>query len=228
MKQKSTSFFTRIRRFFGLWGNLIAVSFQLIYGFWKLTGVPGPFVTIFGSARLPQDDFYSKKAHELANMLVENDISVLTGGGPGIMEAASCGANSVGKYNRTVGIGVTELGEGMNPCVQEYIELKYFFARKWLLTRYSIGFIVFPGGFGTLDELGEILTLVGTNKLPKVPIVLFGKEYWEYFMKWLEKDALVHGMISESDLKLFRVTDDIKETCNIIHNFCKEQEKSIG
>ena len=225
MKQPSTNFFSRLKRLFGLWGNLIAVSFQLIYGFWRLTGVKGPFVTIFGSARLPQNDPYAKQAHELANMFVESDISVLTGGGPGIMEAASCGALAVGKKNRSIGIGVTELGEGVNPCVQEYIELKYFFARKWLLTNYSVGFIVFPGGFGTLDELGEILTLIHTKKLPKVPIVLFGQEYWDYFMKWLEKDALVHGAITEKDLKLFRVTDDIDETFTIIHDFCKEQEK---
>lgn len=218
------------RRFYlwvsGFWG-VLRVNWQVLYGMWRLTRIPCPFVTIFGGARIPKEDPYAQQAHKLAYKLVQHDISVLTGGGPGIMEAASCGAIAVGKKGMSLGIGVTELGEGKNPCVQEYFELDYFFARKWLLTRYSIAFVVFPGGFGTLDELGEILTLIHTNKLPKVPIVLIGSEYWYLFMQWLSHEALEYGTIIQSDLELFTVTDDIDYAFTIICETYKKQEANL-
>ncbi|TET06434.1 TIGR00730 family Rossman fold protein [Candidatus Dependentiae bacterium] len=215
-------FFKRLRLLFlGYW-SFLRVNWQILYGLWRLTGIPRPMVTIFGGSRMPQEDPYAKQAHQLGHKLVTHDISVLTGGGPGIMEAASCGAVAVGKKSMSLGIGVTELGEGRNPCVQEYIALDYFFARKWLLTRYSIAFVVFPGGFGTLDELGEILTLIHTNKLPRVPIVLIGNEYWYLFMQWLNNEALKHGLITYDDLTLFTVTDDIDYAFTIIHEACKK------
>jgi len=201
---------------------------QTLYGIWKITAVPVPRVTIFGSARLEQDDPYAKQAHELGGKFIEEGISVLTGGGSGIMEAASCGAlqkNNGELEAISMGIGVKELGEGKNPCVQEYIELDYFFARKYLLTRSSIAFIVFPGGFGTVDEMGEVLTLIQTKKMPKMPIVLIGTEYWDLFLQWLRKQVLKHGAISESDLELFTVTDDIDYAFKIVSDFCKKQEK---
>jgi len=218
--------FERLWLWFSYYARLKRVYRQTLYGVWKLTGIPGPKVSIFGSARLEQEDPYAKLAHQIAAKLVENDISVLTGGGPGIMEAAHCGAISNGKNAKSLGIGVTEIGEGKNPCVQEYIELDYFFARKWLLTNYSIAFIVFPGGFGTLDELGEVLTLIQTNKLPGVPIVLIGYEYWLPLMHWLEDEALKHGTISADDLKLFTLTDDLDYAFNIVSNFCKKHDRN--
>ena len=129
---------------------------QLIRGIWKITKVKGPIISIFGGSRLPIDDPYAKQAHKLAQKLVSSNINIMTGGGPGIMQAASCGAVH-GKKSTSIGIGVSELGEAKNPCVKEYFEVNYFSTRKWLLTHYSIAFIVFPGGFGTLDELAEVI-----------------------------------------------------------------------
>jgi len=211
---------------FAAFWSLMHVNVQILRGLWRLLNVPIPRVTIFGSARMHQKDPYAQQAHELANRLVEHDISVLTGGGPGIMEAASCGAVAVGKKGRVIGIGVKELGEGRNPCVQEYFELDYFFARKWLMTHYSNGFIVFPGGFGTLDELGEVLTLIQTKKLRQVPIVLIGAEYWELFMRWLQEEALIHGTIDQESMDLFSVTDDVNEAFNIIYKHCEKIESA--
>ncbi len=145
---------------------MFRVVFQLVYGFWRISKLEQPIVSIFGSARLAQDQIYFKQAHDLAQRFIAHDISVLAGGGPGIMEAVTCGAvvhDGTGK-GKSIGIGVRGLGEKRSLCVQEYFELDYFFARKWLLTQYSSAFIVFPGGFGTLDELAEVLTLIQTKK----------------------------------------------------------------
>ncbi len=200
----------------------LRVLWQLLYGVWRVSKLPRPIVSIFGGSRIAGDDLYFHKAHELARRLVELDISVLTGGGPGIMEAASCGAivPKRGKA-RMMGIGVTDLGEKPNECVQEYFELHYFFARKWLLTRFSSAFVVFPGGFGTLDELSEVITLIQTKKLERVPIVLFGVEYWDPFMKWLNMEALKHGAIGQEDLDLFTLTDDLEQVFCLIRDECK-------
>ncbi len=205
--------------------QMLHVFGQLMYGVWRVSKLPTPIVSIFGGARIAGDDFYFLKAHEIGARLVDLSVSVLTGGGPGIMEAASCGAivNKTGK-TKMMGIGVTDLGEGANKCVQEYFALSHFFARKWLLTRFSSAFIVFPGGFGTLDELAEVLTLIQTKKLAPVPIVLFGVEYWAYFMKWLHDEALKHGTIDKKDLELFTVTDDLEEIFCLVRDECKGKQ----
>lgn len=215
---------TIIRRFFVcfvVFFRMMRVVFQVVYGVWKISYAPQPMISIFGGSRLQPDSLYARWAYELANKCVVAGISVLTGGGAGIMEAASCGAISGKAKAVSIGIGVKELGEGKNPCVQEYFELDYFFARKWLLTHNSMAFVVFPGGFGTLDELSEVLTLVQTNKLPRVPIILFGREYWDYFMKWVTVEALEHGLISKENLQLFTVTDDLGEAFKLICVKCK-------
>lgn len=200
----------------------IRVLWQLLYGVWRVSKLPRPIVSIFGGARIAGDDRYFHKAHELGQRLVELNISVLTGGGPGIMEAASCGAIVPKKGKaRMMGIGVTDLGEAANQCVQEYFVLNYFFARKWLLTRFSSAFVVFPGGFGTLDELAEVITLIQTKKLDRVPIVFFGVEYWQPFMEWLRKEPLKHGAISKDDMDLFTLTDDLEQIFCLIRDECK-------
>jgi len=201
-----------IRRFVfcshALW-SLLGTITQLVYGMWRIGGLTPPFVSIFGGARLKQTDYYALTAHELAQQLVDANISVLTGGGPGIMEAANCGA-IYGKRGtgRSIGIGVRDLNEPRNICVQEFIMMNQFWARKWLLTRYSSAFIVFPGGFGTLDELGEVLTLLQTNKLPPVPIILVGVEFWKPLMQW-SLEALHHGLVNQREINLFVMTDDM-------------------
>ncbi len=217
---------TKIRpRLFSLWMKLMRVSYQTVYGMWRLSKAPFPMVSIFGGARLPLDDAYANAVAQLARMLSKAGVSVLTGGGPGVMEAASCGAVTEEEGERkpigkTIGIGVRDLGEGRNPCVEDYFELDYFFARKWLLTRYSQAFVVFPGGFGTLDEMAEVLTLMNTKKLQRVPIVLYGVEFWSPFMTWLKNEVLLHNLIVEEDLELFVVTDDLNEAFNIVYKAC--------
>jgi uncharacterized protein (TIGR00730 family) len=219
-----------IKAYLALTGHLARVLFQLLYGISKLSRLKKAPVTIFGGTRLNADSIYIKKAQELAGMLADNNIPVLTGGGPGIMEAASCGAAMrQGKIVTTIGIGVKGLKEPLpfNKCVKETIEMDYFFSRKWLLVKYSVGFAVFPGGFGTLDELMELLTLIQTKMRPKAPIVLIGKEYWQPFLRWVEDSALKNGLITEQDAALFSVTDDICEAFNLLHATCQRRHFSV-
>lgn len=213
-------FFNRIILVGNTFLKVFLGNIQLIRGIWKITKIQGPIVSIFGGSRFPINDPYARQAHLFAHKLVTANINVMTGGGPGIMQAASCGAVH-GKKSISIGIGVTELGETKNPCVKEYFEVNYFSTRKWLLTHYSIAYVVFPGGFGTLDELAEILTLIQTKKLPMAPIVLIGKEYWEYFMRWLSQEALVHGVVTEEHLKLFTITNDLNEAFCLVEKTCQ-------
>lgn len=168
-------------------------------------------VTIFGGARFLMDDFYSKEAYRLGNRFAQSGISVLTGGGAGIMEAASSGFGvpEPGKNNAIIGISVVGLDEEGRRYLGERIRLQYFFARKYLLTNYSRAFVVFPGGFGTLNELSEVLMLIQTHTLRRVPVILIGTEYWKQFMDWLSQEIVSHGAITSQDLLLFCVTDDL-------------------
>jgi uncharacterized protein (TIGR00730 family) len=204
--------------------KLVHSSFQQVAGVWRISKLKKPVVTIFGGARLPETAHYFKQAQELAQRFARHDISVLTGGGPGVMQAASCGVeHSHGGTGKTMGIGVKNL-EGPNVCVHEYFEVNYFFARKWLLTYYSQAFIIFPGGYGTLDELSEVLTLIHTKQLKYVPIVLIGVEYWDYFMRWIETEALEHGLIERKDLVLFTLTDDLDVAYRtVVENYSNER-----
>jgi uncharacterized protein (TIGR00730 family) len=196
------------------------VIFQLLYGVWKVGSLPHPIVTIFGSARMHHIP-YATQAHDLAQMLVEQGISVLTGGGPGIMQAAYTGIyESKAATGKSLGIGVSGLNEPPGSPTQNYIELDYFFARKWLLTNYSIAFVVFPGGFGTLDELMEVLTLIQTKKMPPVPIILVGTPYWQPLLAWLQDILLKEGTIDEKDLGLLIIIDDLKTISENIKNIC--------
>lgn len=218
--------FDRIFHCLGIFFRLQGLVLQQIYGAWRVSSLPRPIVTIFGGARFDQSDIYAKQAHELARMFADEGVSVLTGGGAGIMEAANCGVIASGEgKGRTMGIGVANLNEKTNPCVQEYIELDYLYARKWLLTRYSVGFVVFPGGFGTLDELAEVLTLIKTHKVKRVPIILIGKEFWNGFLQWLVDESLNHGLINKQDLDIFHITDDLHHAFCMVRDECKLSEK---
>jgi uncharacterized protein (TIGR00730 family) len=208
---------TRVLLFLrGLLG-MSKVFAQLLYGIWHVSRATTPMVTIFGTSRAIKGQVYFQQAHNLGLMLVQDDISVLTGGGGGIMEAASCGA--LLKKNRKakiIGIGVKNLDQEKNQCVDDYLSLDYFFARKWLLTHYSSGFVVFPGGFGTLDELFEILTLLQTKQIESVPIILIGIEYWEPFVNWIKTEAIKHQFIGQRELNLFAVTDRIEDAFQLL------------
>ena len=166
-------------------------------------------VTIFGSARLPQDDKYCIMAYRLGGLLAQNGHAVVTGGGPGIMEAASHGAYEIG--GRTVGLNITLKHEQFpNPYLTDCITFEYFFARKVALAMSAKVFVFFPGGFGTMDEISEILCLMQESKMPKMPVFLIGKAYWRSFDHVIQQ-MLEHKLISAADVDIFKITDDITE-----------------
>ena len=166
-------------------------------------------VTIFGSARLAQDSKYCKMAYELGRMLAENGHAVITGGGPGIMEAASHGAYEIG--GRTIGLNITLAHEQQpNPYLTDCLTFEYFFARKVSLAMAAKVFVFFPGGFGTMDELSEILCLMQESKMPKMPVFLIGASYWKGFDKMIGK-MIGMGLISAKDMGIFRITDKLND-----------------
>lgn len=166
-------------------------------------------VTIFGSARLPQDHKYCKMAYELGGLLAENRHTVITGGGPGIMEAANHGAYEVG--GRSIGLNITLAHEQHpNPFLTDCITFEYFFARKVSLAMSAKVFVFFPGGFGTMDELSEILCLMQEAKMPKMPVFLIGKDYWKAFDKIIGK-MMVLKLINVKDAGIFTITDDVQK-----------------
>ena len=166
-------------------------------------------VTIFGSARLPQDNKYCKMARKLGGLLAENDHTVITGGGPGIMEAANHGAYELG--GRSIGLNITLAHEQFpNPYLTDCITFEYFFARKVSLAMAAKVFVFFPGGFGTMDELSEILWLMQEAKMPKMPVFLIGKDFWKGFDKIIGKMMLLK-LINVKDAGIFKITNDVTE-----------------
>lgn len=167
-------------------------------------------VTVFGSARVPEEHKYYKIARQLGRRLAENGHAVITGGGPGIMEAANRGAYEYG--GRSVGLNISLDHEQFpNPYLTDTMEFHYFFSRKVMLVMASKVFVFMPGGFGTLDELSEVMILEQEDKMPKQPIFLFGKSYWKPLYKVWEKKLLAEGMIKAKDLKLVTITDNIED-----------------
>lgn len=203
--------------------EVVKASYQLLKGVFVVRSVPQPLVTVFGSSKLSLDSVYVQQAYQLATLLAQNGIAVITGGGPGIMEAANCGAYEHGDTEqlRTIGIGIKGVDEEfVNRCSQVFV-VNYFFIRKWLLVRHSLGFIFFPGGIGTMDELFDLLNLRKHSRIPSLPIVLIGKEYWQPILTWFYDSALKNGCIDESLLHLFKVTDDIQEAFNMVYDVCR-------
>ncbi|MBR3156892.1 TIGR00730 family Rossman fold protein [Candidatus Saccharibacteria bacterium] len=166
-------------------------------------------VTIFGSARLPQDSVYCRMAFKLGHLLAENGHTVVTGGGPGIMEAASHGAYEIG--GRTIGLNIVLAHEQFpNKYLTDYMNFEYFFARKVSLAMAAKVFVFFPGGFGTMDEISEILCLMQEGKMPKMPVFLIGRNYWRAFNRVI-KNMVFLGLINKNDTDIFRVTNDVTE-----------------
>lgn len=203
--------------------NALKIAWQLIKSAHFIRKVRMPAVTIWGGTHAPVHSAYAELASAFAQKLVAHDISVLTGGGPGIMEAANCGATQEKKdesYLSSLGIGVSFIDkEYTNPCVP-VIQVDYFFLRKWLLIRYSLAFIVFPGGVGTVDELFELLNFMKYGKVPKLPVILIGTEYWKPMIEWFHTRALVHGFVNQYQIDLFTVTDDIEEAFALVQESC--------
>lgn len=198
---------------------IFKVMSEFVEGFEKLSKI-GPCVSIFGSARTPRDHKYYLMAEEIAAKLVRHGYGVITGGGPGIMEAGNKGAHS--ENGKSVGLNIVLPFEQFNNIYidqDKLISFNYFFVRKVMFTKYAQGFIVLPGGFGTLDELFEALTLIQTNKIGKFPIVLVGKSYWSGLVDWLKNTMLENRYINVEDLDLFSVVDDPSEAVKVIDDF---------
>lgn len=207
-----------------LFFDAVRSGIEQIHGAYAITKLQQPIVTIFGGMRAKLNDPFAQQAYQMARLLVEHKITVLTGGGPGIMEAANCGAASVAqdkglKATDTLGIAVLGVDEDFdNPCSELY-KVRHFFVRKNLLIRYSIGFIVFPGGIGTMDELFEVLNLLKHHRIPPLPVVLIGKEYWSPLLAWFNDSALEGGFIKPEYLEFFTVTDDLNVALERVQAF---------
>jgi uncharacterized protein (TIGR00730 family) len=194
--------------------RLFRILAEFVEGFEVLPRVY-PGVTIFGSARTKPDDPDYQKAEKLAELLVRAGFSVITGGGPGIMEAANKGASNAGGYS--VGLNIRlPMEQEPNPYANIKLEFRYFFVRKVMLAKYSVAFVFFPGGFGTMDEMFEILTLVQTRKIRPVPIVLVDKQFWKPLVSWFTKTLIPENKISPQDLEIFKVLDEPEEIVNHI------------
>lgn len=196
---------------------VLKVCWEFIKGFQKLHFV-GPCVTVFGSARFKEDHPYYIKAMEMGAALSKLGFTVMTGGGPGIMEAANRGAFEAG--GRSVGCNIVLPHEQKeNPFVQTSVEFKYFFVRKTLLVKYSYAFVIMPGGWGTMDEMFEALTLIQTGKIKEFPVVLFGKEYWKNLIE-LTEDMVTHKTVSAAEIKEYLlITDSVEEAANHVKKF---------
>jgi uncharacterized protein (TIGR00730 family) len=189
--------------------RVLRIMGEFVWGFDNLADVSDG-VTIFGSARTKLNDPYYEKAVETARLLARAGIPVITGGGPGIMEAANRGAMEGG--GMSIGCNIElPFEQGSNAFLTRSLNFKFFFVRKTMFVKYATAFIVFPGGYGTLDELFEALTLIQTGKVKHFPVILFGREYWSGLVDWLTKTVAAERKINPADLHLFQVTDDPAE-----------------
>lgn len=193
--------------------RVLRIQSEFVDGFGALAEL-GPAVSIFGSARTQRTESDYKAARRMGSQIAKRNIAVITGGGPGIMEAANRGAALAG--GKSVGLGIElPFEQGLNQWVNLGMSFRYFFVRKTMFVKYSSGVIVCPGGFGTLDEMFELLTLVQTHKVANVPVVLYGKDYWQGLFDWLDGPVAERGMISKIDPKLVTVTDDADEAVDV-------------
>lgn len=200
--------------------RVMRMQAELVDGFGALAELP-PAISVFGSARTRPGTPDYEAGVELGRTLAEAGFAVITGGGPGAMEAANKGARDAGGIS--VGLGIElPFEQGINPHVDIGVNFRYFFVRKIMFVKYAHGFVVLPGGLGTLDELFEALTLVQTRKVTRFPIVLFGTAYWGGLVDWLRDTVIAQGKASERDLLLFHVTDSVKEAVALVS---KESER---
>ena len=200
------------------------IAGELRMGFDALAGV-GAAASFFGSARTPPDDPDYKLACETARIVGESGLAIITGGGPGIMEAANRGAREAGAVS--IGLNIElPFEQGGNPYCDIALDFHYFFARKIMFVRYASGFVVFPGGFGTMDELWEALTLIQTGKITEFPVVLVGSGYWRGLEDWVSERMLSEGNISPADLELLTLTDDPLEVRDLLMSAAHRQARA--
>jgi uncharacterized protein (TIGR00730 family) len=201
--------------------RVFRIMAELVDGFEALNGI-GPAVTIFGSARLQPGSEYYTKCLQVAENLARSGFSVISGGGPGVMEAANRGA----KQGNGVSVGLNialPMEQAPNTFQDIKVEFRYFFVRKLMFVKYAVGYVIFPGGFGTMDELFEALTLTQTKKIRSFPVVLVGRTYWQGMIHWLRDTVLTMGNIDPPDLDLFHVVDEPEEVCEIIAKRYKDR-----
>ena len=202
--------------------RLLRIMGELVEGFDKLSGVE-PAVTIYGSARLKVDDPLYGQTVEIARRLGELGFSIITGGGPGVMEAANRGAREAGVTSVGLNIVLPE-EQASNSYITKNITFNHFFVRKVMLVKYAVAFVILPGGLGTLDELTEVLTLMQTEKIKPFPVILFDSTYWEGFLDWLRETVLEKGFISEQDFSLVRACDHPQEVVDAVQTWYIRQE----
>jgi uncharacterized protein (TIGR00730 family) len=194
---------------------------ELVEGFDSLADIE-PAVTVYGSARLQPDNIWYTQTEEITYRLGKSGFNIMTGGGPGVMEAANKGARRAGV--RSVGLNIQLPKEQVcNVYADRVITFHHFFVRKVMLVKYASAFVIMPGGLGTLDELTEVLTLIQTQKIRPFPVILFSSEYWGSFLDWLKNTMLGHGHISEEDFELLRVFDSPEEAVGAVDKWYKEQ-----
>ncbi len=197
--------------------RILRIMSEFVESFDRMGTAEQLHVSVFGSARTPVDSPYYKAAVEAGQLLVKAGYGVITGGGPGIMEAASKGAFEAG--GRSVGLNIElPMEQNPNPYQNESLSFRYFFVRKVCFLKYSSAVIVFPGGFGTLDELSEVLTMVQTGKINMIPIIFVGSEFWSGMIDWFKNQLAETGMISPEDLNLFKVVDTAGEAVRYLED----------
>jgi len=201
------------------WRSLRILS-EFVEGFDALATV-GPAVSVFGSARTPRDHAHYKSAQRLGAGLAKAGYAVITGGGPGIMEAANRGCHDAGGLS--VGCNIElPMEQGLNQYVDLGVEFRYFFVRKTMFVKYADAFVIYPGGYGTLDELFEALTLIQTRKIRDFPVVLIGSDYWGGLLDWVRGTLIAEAAIKPEDVDLLRITDDPDEACRIVDAYVKD------
>lgn len=206
-----------------LW-RIFRVMAEFVEGFEKMANIK-PSVCIFGSARTAPEDKYYKLTEEVAAEIVKRGLGVTTGGGPGIMEAANKGAKAAGGSSTGINIELPH-EQGANPYIDsdKLLTFRYFFVRKVMFFKYAQGYVLMPGGFGTIDEAFEVLTLIQTGKTSRFPVVLMGTEYWSGILDWIKKQLLGNNYISEKDLDLFTLTDDPVVAADTFIDFHKDKK----
>ena len=194
--------------------RILRITSEFTEGFERLTNLPAT-VAFFGSARLGQDTAYYQQSVQLADLLSQNGFAVITGGGPGIMEAANKGASQ--QNQPSIGLNIElPMEQKPNPYQNLSLDFRYFFVRKVMFVRYSIGYVCMPGGFGTLDEFFEALTLMQTHKTIPMPLILFGTDFWGGLVDWIKASMLRLGTINQDDMELITLTDDPQEVLDIM------------
>jgi uncharacterized protein (TIGR00730 family) len=202
--------------------RMFRIMGELVEGFDSLSGLE-PAVTIYGSARLSPDDELYSQTELIARLLGGLGFSIITGGGPGVMEAANKGAREAGVTSVGLNIVLPE-EQACNTYATKTVTFRHFFIRKVMLVKYAIAFVIIPGGLGTLDELTEVLTLMQTGKIRPFPVILFNSEYWKGLLDWLRQVALGRGFISESDFNLLRVCDNPEDVVEAVQRWYRKQE----